>query len=67
MVSRVRDAVAEMTRDGMAIRLVRSTIVPADESFLCLVNATSDELVRDAFTRAGISIARISSALSEEG
>ena len=66
MVSSIRDAVAEMTRDGMAIRHVRSTIVPADESFLCLINATSEQLIRDAYARAGISFERISPALSEE-
>jgi hypothetical protein len=67
MVSRIRDAVGEMTRDGVAIRHVRSTIVPADESFLCLISATSEQLIRDAYARAGISFERISPALSEEG
>jgi Nickel responsive protein SCO4226-like len=66
MVSRIRDAVAEMTRDGKAIRHVRSTIVPADESFLCVIDAASEQLVRDAYTRAGISFERISPALSDD-
>ena len=66
MVSRIRDAVAEMTRDGKAIRHVRSTIVPADESFLCVVDAASEQLVRDAYARAGISFERISPALSDD-
>jgi hypothetical protein len=67
MVSRIRSAVAEMARDGKAIRHVRSTIVPADESFLCVIDASSENLVRDAYTRAGTSFERISPALSEEG
>lgn len=66
MVSRIRDAVAEMTRDGKAIRHVRSTIVPADESFLCVIDAASEQLVRDAYTRAGVALERISPALSDD-
>ncbi len=66
MVTRIREAVAEMSSDGMVIRHERSTIVPADESFLCLINATSEQLIRDAYARAGISFERISPAVSEE-
>ena len=66
-VSRIRDAVAEMTRDGKAIRYLRSTIVPADESFLCVIEAASEELAREAYTRAGVPFERISPALLEEG
>jgi hypothetical protein len=67
IVSRVRDAVAEMNQDGKAIRYMRSTIVPADESFLCVIEAASEELAREAYTRAGIPFERISPALLEEG
>jgi hypothetical protein len=67
MVSRIRAAVSEMSGDGKAIRHVRSTIVPADESFLCVIDAASEQLVLDAYARAGVSIERISPALSEEG
>lgn len=67
IVSRIRDAVAEMTRAGKAIRWLRSTIVPADESFLCVIEAASEELAREAYARAGVSFARISPALLEEG
>jgi Nickel responsive protein SCO4226-like len=67
IVSRIRAAVSEMSRDGQAIRHVRSTIVPADESFLCVIDAASEQLVLDAYARASVSIERISPALSEEG
>ena len=67
IVSHIRDAVAEMNRDGKAIRYLRSTIVPDDESFLCLIEAASEELAREAYTRAGIPFERISPALLEEG
>jgi hypothetical protein len=67
IVSRIRDAVAEMARAGKAIRWLRSTIVPADESFLCVIEAASEELAREAYARAGVSFDRISPALLEEG
>jgi uncharacterized protein DUF4242 len=67
IVSRVRDAVAEMNQDGKAIRYMRSTIVPDDESFLCVIEAASEEIAREAYTRAGILFERISPALLEEG
>jgi hypothetical protein len=67
IVSRVRDAVAEMNQDGKAIRYMRSTIVPDDESFLCVIEAASEELAREAYTRAAITFERISPALLEEG
>lgn len=67
LVSRVRDTVAEMSQDGTAVRHMRSTIVPVDESFLCVFEAACEELVREACARAGISFERISLALAEEG
>ncbi len=67
IVSRIRDAVAEMNQDGKAIRYLRSTIVPDDESFLCVIEAASEELALEAYTRAGIPFERISPALLEEG
>jgi hypothetical protein len=67
IVSRIRDAVAEMTRAGKAIHCLRSTIVPADESFLCVIEAASEQLAREAYARAGVSFDRISPALAEEG
>ena len=67
IVSRIRAAVAEMTRDGKSIRCMRSAIVPVDESFLCVIEAASEELAREAYARAGVSFDRISPALLEEG
>jgi hypothetical protein len=48
-VSRVRDTVAEIEREGKPIRQLRSTIVPVDESFLCVIEAASEGLVREAY------------------
>jgi len=52
--TQVRDTFVAMEREGMPVRYLRSTIVPADESLLCILEASSEELVRQAYTRAGI-------------
>jgi hypothetical protein len=64
-VSRVRDTVVDMEREGTSIRHLRFTIVPVDESFLCLIEAASEQLVREAYARAGVPFERISLALSD--
>jgi hypothetical protein len=61
---RLRSAAAELEHEGEAIRLVRATIVPADESLLCVFEADSEALVRNAYGRAGLGFERISVALS---
>jgi hypothetical protein len=65
-VTSVRDAVLAMQREGKAVQHVRSTIVPGDESFLCVVDAASEELVHEAYARVGIPVDRISVAISQE-
>jgi len=60
---RVRDAVVDMTRSGKAIRYLSSTIVPGDDYFQSVLEAASKRLVREAHSRAGISIERISVAV----
>jgi hypothetical protein len=66
-VASVRDVVVAMQREGKAVQHVRSTIVPGDESFLCVVDAGSEELVHEAYARVGIAVDRISVAISQEG
>jgi uncharacterized protein DUF4242 len=65
--ARVRDAAAAMERDGKPVWYVRSTIVPRDESSLCVFEAASEELVREVYERAGVAFERISTAISVEG
>jgi len=65
--ARVRDAVAELEREGRAVHFLRSTIVPRDESFLCVVEAGSEELVLEAYARAGVPFERISTAIDQGG
>lgn len=64
--ARVRYAVRELEREGEPVRFWHSTIVASDESFLCVVEAQSEELVRAAYARARVPFERISAALTEE-
>jgi Protein of unknown function (DUF4242) len=64
--ARVCAAAGEMEREGKPVRYLRSTIVPADEAVLCVLDASSEELVRETYTRAGISFERISAAIAAE-
>jgi len=57
---RVRDASAALQLEGRAIAYVRSTIVPGDEYLLCVLEAMSEESVREACARAGLAQERIS-------
>jgi hypothetical protein len=66
-VARVRVAAGELRVEGKCVRLLRSTIVPADESVLCVFEAPTRELVEEAYRRAGTSFERISSAISLAG
>jgi hypothetical protein len=63
---RVRDEVEALARVGKRVRLLQAAVVPRDETLLCLVDAASEDLVREAFMRAGVSFDRISPALSED-
>jgi Protein of unknown function (DUF4242) len=63
--TRVRDTAAEMSREGKPVRYVRATIVPADESLLCMLEAASEELVQETYARAGIPFERLSAVLPE--
>ena len=62
-IARVREIVAEMERAGEPVRYLSATIVPNDESFFCLIEATSEEVVSDVYGRADIPFERISAAI----
>jgi uncharacterized protein DUF4242 len=53
-----------MTREGKIVQILRSTIVPADESLLCVLSAESRALVCEACRRADVSFDRISEVLT---
>lgn len=62
---RVREAADTMRREGKRVRYVRSTIVPADESLLSILEAATDELVRELYLRAGFSFDRLSTVIAD--
>ena len=64
-VSRVRDVAIEMEREGKPVRFLRSTIVPGDETLLCVLEAGSEELVREAYARAGLPFERLSAVIPD--
>jgi hypothetical protein len=66
LATRVRESVAELGREGRPVRYLRSTIVPGDESFLLVIEAASEELVREVYTHAGVSFERLSAAVTDE-
>ena len=65
--SRLQGAAAELEQCGKAVRYVRSTIVPADDSLLCVLEAADQELVRETYARAGLTFERLSTAVDAEG
>lgn len=46
-----------------AIRVLQTTVLPEDESVLCVIAAPSEREVRDAYAHAGIHFDRISAAV----
>ena len=63
--ARVRDTTGEMEREGQPVRYLRATIVPTDESLLCVFEAASEQLVREAYARAGIPFERITAVIPD--
>ncbi len=61
--TRLRDTVAQMQREGTEIGYVSATVVPADDYFASVLEASAEHLAREALTRAGIPFERISTAL----
>jgi len=66
VATRVREAVDALEREGQPVRFRHSTVVTADESFLCVVEAASEDVVRMAYDRASVTFERISAARTEQ-
>ena len=62
-IARLRETVAAMERAGEPVHYLSATIVPSDESFLCLIEAASEALVADVYGRAEVPFERISAAI----
>jgi Protein of unknown function (DUF4242) len=60
---RARSVADEMTRNGTAVRFLRSIFVPGDETCFLLYEASSPGGVAEATRRAGMELARISEAV----
>jgi hypothetical protein len=63
LAASVRSAAGAMERGGKAVRYLRATIVPTDESLLCVFEASSAELVWETYARAGIPFERITAVI----
>ena len=57
--TRARQAAEELTREGTAVRYVRSTFVPDDETCFHVFEAGSEEIVREVCRQAGFGSPRI--------
>jgi hypothetical protein len=64
--ARVRETAVAMGSEGRAVRYLRSTIVPADEALLCVLEAGSEALVREVYARSGVPFERLSVAIADE-
>jgi hypothetical protein len=62
---RIRASAAELEREGKDVRYVSSAIVPTNEALLCVIEAATEELVRETYARAGIPFERLSAVIPE--
>jgi hypothetical protein len=60
---RAKETTDRMSAEGVAIRYLRSTYVPSEESCFCLFEGPSVELVKSANERAQIPFDRILEAV----
>lgn len=63
-VLRARRSAATMLRQGKRVRYVQATLVPDQETVLCLIEAESAELVAELNERARIPYDRIAEAVA---
>jgi hypothetical protein len=63
--SRVNGAAAELTAEGRSVRLLRSILVPEDETCFLLVEADAAETVRETARRAALEVERVVEAAAD--
>jgi Nickel responsive protein SCO4226-like len=63
--AQIRATATAMEREGERVRYVRSAIVPGDESLLCVLEAATEEQVRELYSRAGLPFERLSTVIPE--
>lgn len=66
LASQIRAATEGLEREGQPIRFRHATVVAADESVLCVVEAETVGLIRQAYAAAHATFDRISPASSEQ-
>jgi Nickel responsive protein SCO4226-like len=62
-LEQLEQTVAQMRREGIAVRYLGSTIVPDDEACFCQFEASSATQVAEANRRAGVPFDRIVDAV----
>jgi hypothetical protein len=65
LVANAREASEQLTREGTAVRFVRSVFVPEDETCFYLYEAPSTDAVREAARRASLACGPITETLTE--
>ena len=63
----VRDAATAMHDEGLPVRYLHSTIVPADEALLSVFESATQELVCEVYARADVPFDRMGAVISEGG
>lgn len=63
----VSEAARQVTREGRRVRLLRSIVVPEEETCLYLYQADTADNVHEAATRAGLRFDRVVEALADWG
>ena len=64
---RARAAAADLRREGVTVRFVRSLFLPQDETCYYLFEAGSAAVARQVAERAGLAVDRVVPAESAEG
>jgi hypothetical protein len=60
-------AAEQLTREGTRVRLVRSILVPEDETCFYLFRAQTGDAVRETAARAGVQFERVVEAVADWG
>ena len=62
-IGRARRVAEDMTRAGIEVRHLLSTLVPAEEAMVCLFDAASADAIVEVNRRAGLPFDRVVAAL----
>jgi Protein of unknown function (DUF4242) len=64
LAGQVRTAAEALARDGIAVRYLRSILIPEDETCFHVLEAPSTEAVAETGSRASLTFSRIVEALT---